>query len=59
MSSKELDEYEYLAGEEFGYKAGAVEQAKYEYAPLDKAFNRELEESDHKTTFQKIKKCWR
>ena len=59
MSSKELDEYEHLTGKDFGYKPGAVEQAKYEYPPLSKAFNRELEEGDHKTTFEKIKKCWR
>ena len=37
--SKELDKYEYLAGEELGYKPGAVEQAKFEYYLLGKVFN--------------------
>ena len=34
LSSKELGQYEYLAGEDLGYKAGLVEQAKFEYFPL-------------------------
>ena len=28
LSSKELDKYEYLTGEDLGYKPGVVEQAK-------------------------------
>ena len=34
LSSKELGQYEYLAGEDLGYKPGLVEQAKFEYFPL-------------------------
>ena len=37
LSSKELDKYEYLTGEDLGYKPGVVEQAKFEYSPLDEA----------------------
>ena len=28
---KELDKYEYLTGEDLGYKPGVVEQEKFEY----------------------------
>ena len=34
LSSKELDKYEYLTGEDLGYKPGVVERAKFEYSPL-------------------------
>ena len=29
-----LDKYEYLAGEDLGYKPNAFEKAKFEYSPL-------------------------
>ena len=38
LSSKELDEYEYLTSENLGYKLGVVKQAKVEYSPLCKVF---------------------
>ena len=38
LSSKELDEYEYLTSENLGYKLGVVKQAKVEYSPLGKVF---------------------
>ena len=47
-SSKELHKYEYLTGEDLGYKAGIVEQAKFEYSPLGKVFNKEIEKEDKK-----------
>ena len=34
LSSKELDKYEYLTGEDLGYKPSVVEKAKLEYSPL-------------------------
>ena len=34
LSSKELDKYEYLTGEDLGYKPGVLEKAKFEYYPL-------------------------
>ena len=34
LSSKELDKYEYLTGEDLGYKPGVVENSKFEYSPL-------------------------
>ena len=41
LSSKKLDKYEYLTGEDLGYKPGIVEAAKFEYSPLGKVFNKE------------------
>ena len=41
LSSKELDKYEYLTGKDLGYKQGVVEQAKFEYSPLGKDFNKD------------------
>ena len=48
LSSKELDKYEHLTGEDLGYKPGVVEQAKFEYYPLSKVFSKGLEENDKK-----------
>ena len=39
LSSKELHKYEYLTGEDLGYKAGVVEKAKFEFFPLGEALN--------------------
>ena len=35
-SSGELDKYEYLTGEDLGYKPDALAQTKFEYSPLGK-----------------------
>ena len=48
LSSKNLDKYEYLTGEDLGYKPSTVEQAKFEYSPLGKFFNKGLKEEDKK-----------
>ena len=48
LSSKELDKYEYLTGEDLGYKPGVVEPAKFEYSALGKVFNKGLDEKDKK-----------
>ena len=37
-----MDKYEYLTGEDLGYKPGVVEQVKFEYSPLGKNFNKGL-----------------
>ena len=36
LSSNNLDEYEYLTGEDLGLKPSTVEQARFEYSPLGK-----------------------
>ena len=42
LSSGNLDKYEYLTGEDLNYKPSAVEQAKFDYFPLNKFFNNRL-----------------
>ena len=51
-----MDKYEYLTGKDVGYKPGVVEQAKFEYLPLGKVFNKGLEKEDKKDGVLKILK---
>ena len=56
VSSKEFDKHEYLTGEDLQYKPGVVEQAKFEYSPLGKVFNKGLEKEDKKEVlFKRLK----
>ena len=48
LSSNNLDKYEYLTGEDLGLKPNTVKQAKFEYSPLGKIFNKGLSEEDKK-----------
>ena len=48
LSSNNLDKYELLTGEKLGLKPSTVEQAKFEYSPLGKIFNKGLSEDDKK-----------
>ena len=48
LSSNNSNKYEYLTGEDLGLKPSTVEQAKFEYSPLGKIFNKELSEDDKK-----------
>ena len=48
LSSNNLDKYEYLNGEELGLKPSTAEQAKFEYSPLAKIFNKGLDEDKDK-----------
>ena len=48
MSSKTLDKYEYLTGEDLGLKPSTVEKSKFEYFPLGKVFNKGLSKEDKK-----------
>ena len=48
LSSKNLDKYEYLTGEDPNYKPSTVEQAKFGYSPWSNFFNRGLKEEDKK-----------
>ena len=56
LSSDELEKYEYLTGEDLGYKQSVVEKAKFEYSPLGKFFNKGLEEKDKKEGLLKRQK---
>ena len=46
--SSKLAKYEYLTGEDLRYKAGVVEQAKFDYSPLSNIFNKGLNKDDQK-----------
>ena len=48
LSSNILDKYELFTGEDLGVKPSTVEQAKFEYSPLGKIFNKGLSEDDKK-----------
>ena len=48
MSSNDLDKYEYLTGEYLGLKPSTVEQAKIDYSPLGKIFNKGLDKNKDK-----------
>ena len=51
LSSNNLDKYEYFTGEDLGLKPSTVEQARFEYSPLGKVFNKGLEEQEKKKDF--------
>ena len=38
LSSGNLEKYEYLTGEDLGYKPDVVQKAKFEYSPLGQVF---------------------
>ena len=40
LSSGELGKYEYLTGEDLGYKPDVVQKAKFEYSTLGQVFNK-------------------
>ena len=40
--------YEYLTGEDLGYKPSIVEQANFDYSPLGKIFTKGLKEEEKK-----------
>ena len=48
LSSNNLDKYEYLTGKDLGLKPSTIEQARFEYSPLGKIFNKNLSENDKK-----------
>ena len=47
-SSDDLRKNQYLTGEDLGYKPSVIEQAKFDYSPLGKVFNRRLTEKNQK-----------
>ena len=55
-SSNELGKYEFLTAEDLGYKTSLTEQAKFDYSPLGKVFNKRLDKYDVKEGLSKISK---
>ena len=55
-SSKNLDKVEYLTGENLGLRPDTIEQARFEYSPLGKIFNKGLDKDDKKEgLFKRLK----
>ena len=48
LSTGELRKYEYLTGEELGYRPDIIQKAKFEYSLLGKVFNKGLDEGHKK-----------
>ena len=56
LSSNNLDKYENLTGEDLDLKPCTVEQARFEYSPLGKIFNKGLDKDDQKEgLFKRLK----
>ena len=47
-SSGDLRKYEYLTGEDLGYKPSVFEQAKFDYSPLGNIFTKGLDKDGQK-----------
>ena len=43
-----MDKYEYLTGKDLGLKPSTVEQARFEYSPLSRVFNKGLKKEEKK-----------
>ena len=56
LFSGKLDEYEYLTGEDLGYRPDPVQKAKFEYSPLGQMFNKGLHCSEKQEGLLKILK---
>ena len=55
LSSNNLDKYEYLTGEDLDLNPSTVEQARFEYSPLSKSFNKWLKEEEKKGVLKRLK----
>ena len=56
LYSNNLDKYKYLTGEDLGLKPSTVEEARFEYSPLGKSFNKGLDKDDQKEgLFKRLK----
>ena len=49
LATGDLDKNEYLTGEETNYRSNPVEQKRFEYSPLAKVFNKDLENKEYGT----------
>ena len=56
LSSNNLGKYECLTGEDLGLKPSTIDQARFEYSPLGKIFNKGLDKDDKKEgLFKRLK----
>ena len=56
LSSNNLKKYECLTGEDLCLKPSTAEQARFEYSPLGKIFNKGLDKDDKKKDCLKVQK---
>ena len=49
-----MEKYEYLTGEDLGLKPGTLEQAKFEYSPLGKIFNKGFDDDEKEELFKRL-----
>ena len=54
LSSGELKKYEYLTGEDLGYRPDAVQKAKFEYSPLGQVFNKGFDKNERQEGLLKM-----
>ena len=50
-SPDDLKKYEYLTGEDLGYKPSVIEQVKFNYFPFGKVFTKGMDKDDKKKGF--------
>ena len=55
LSSGKLDKYEYLTGEDLGYRPDPVQKAKFEYSPLSQVFNKGLTTEERSGLLKRLK----
>ena len=48
LSSNNFNKYGHLTGEDLGLKPSTIEQAKFEYSPLGKIFDKGLDKDEDK-----------
>ena len=56
LSANNLEKYEYLTGEDLGLNPSTVEQAKIEYSPVNKTFNKGFKDEEKEERLLKILK---
>ena len=57
LSPGKLDKYEYLTGEDLGYRPDPVQKAKFEYSPLGQAVFKGLDSNEKQEgLLKKLKK---
>ena len=47
LSSNDLRKYEYLSGEDLGYKLSVLQRVKFEYSPLGMTLNKAIKPADN------------
>ena len=53
LSSAKLDKYEYLTGEDPGYRPDPVQKTKFKYSPLGQVFNKGLDSNERQEALLK------